>query len=299
MKVLLIQPKYSYSQDKSLIPLLVGMPLGLCYLATVLRKHNHQVKILDCLVEGYNHKEIKNGIVTFGLNDKEIVKIIKEFSPDIIGCSALFSIQYDNVKKICRLIKRIDKKIINVVGGMHATAQPNQVLLDKNVDFIICGEADYTFTELVDALEKGKNYSKIDGIGYKDKSGIHIKKKEKFIQDLDKIPFPARDLLNTEKYFKAGLGHGLVVKGKRNINLITSRGCPGGCTFCTIHLLWGRKFRARSPKNVLDELRLVKKDFKVDHIQFEDDNLTFDINRAKKIFRGMIKAKFNFNWNTH
>jgi len=104
--------------------------------------------------------------------------------------------------------------------------------------------------------------------------------------------------LNIEKYFKAGLSHGVILKGKRNVNLITSRGCPGGCTFCTIHLLWGRKFRSRSPQNVLNELKQTKRDFNVDHLQFEDDNLTFDIPRAKKIFRGMIKAGLNFKWNT-
>lgn len=295
MKVLLMQSKYSYCRE---IPLIVEMPLGLCYIAAVLRERGHKVKILDCLAEDYSHREINGNKTTYGLSDEKIIKRVKEFNPDVVGCSALFTIQIENVKKMCTLIKRINSNIVTVIGGMHATIKPRELLSNKNIDFIIKGEADYTFAELVDALENNKDYSNIDGIGYKDMNGIHIKKKEKYIEDLDGLPFPARDLLNIKKYFDAGLAHGFLLKDKRNINLITSRGCPGGCIFCTVQLMWGRKFRARSPENVLTEFEQIINDFKVNHIQFEDDNLTFDIDRVKKILQGMIDRKLNLKWNT-
>lgn len=298
MRVLLLQPKFSYLDNGSLVPLVVEMPLGICYIAAVLRDKGYEVKIIDCLAEGYEQKEIINGGIIYGLSDDEIKRRIKEFKPDIVGCSSPFSLQHKNVQKLCVLVKGIDRKIVTVIGGMHATVRPVEVLSEKNVDFILKGEADYTFTELVKSLEKNDDYSKIDGLGYKDKKGLHVNEKKHFIQNLDELPYPARDLLPIEKYFKAGLAHGVILKDKRNINIITSRGCPGGCVFCTIHLLWGRKFRARSPENVLGELREAKEKFGITHLQFEDDNLTYDIGRAKIFFKGMIDSKLNLKWNT-
>lgn len=298
MRVLLLQPKYSYPKIDSDVPLIIGMPLGLCYLAAVLREKGCEVKIIDCLAEGYENKEIIGDRIVYGLPDEEIKRRTKAFNPDVVGCSSSLSLQHQNVQELCHLVKKINPKIVTVVGGMHATVRPNEVLSEKYVDFVLRGEADYTFTELVQLLEKGGDFSGIDGIGYKDRKGIHVKSKVHFIKNLDELPFPARDLLKVDQYFKAGLAHGIILKEKRNMSFITSRGCPGGCTFCTIHLLWGRKFRARSPGNVLAELEQMKKKFGITHVQFEDDNLTFDIPRTQKIFKGMIKMNLNIKWNT-
>lgn len=296
MRILLIQPKYVF---QGIIPLTVTMPLGLCYLAAMVRQRGHEVKILDCLAEGYKHQEKRGGNVVYGLSDDEILKRIESFSPQLIGCSALFSCQSDMTDELCRLIKQHYEHIPIVTGGMHATVHPHELLASPAINFVLRGEADYTFADLVDALENHKDYSQIDGIGYKTVGGqVIVREKNFFIQDLDSIPFPARDLLSVDIYYNAGLAHGLVLKSKKNINLITSRGCPASCIFCTIHQLWGRKFRARTARNVLAELEQIKNQYGAEHIQFEDDNLTFDIERAKEIFRGMVEKKFNFSWNT-
>lgn len=296
MKVLLIQPKYSF---QGIIPLAISMPLGLCYLAAVLRERGHEVKILDCLAEGYKHKEKAKDKIVYGLPDEDILRRVKEFNPQLIACSALFSVQAELVVNLCQLIKGKYPNITIVVGGMHATVHPQELLSSPFIDFVIRGEADYTFADLVEALEKHGDYTQIDGIGYKEADGrIVAREKNFFIQNLNSIPFPARDLLNVNLYYEAGLAHGMTLKSKKNINLITSRGCTASCIFCTIRQLWGKNFRARSPENVLDELEQIKHRYGAEHIQFEDDNLTFDIERAKKIFRGMIERKFNFSWNT-
>lgn len=296
MRILLIQPKYIF---QGIVPLTVTMPLGLCYLAAVVRQRGHTVEILDCLAEGYKHREEIKGRTVYGLADSDILKRIEAFGPELIGCSALFSCQSDMVDELCRLIKQQYPYVPMVVGGMHATVHPQELLANPAIDFVLRGEADFIFADLVDAIEGHKDFSQIDGIGYKTEEGQTIvREKIFFIQDLDLIPFPARDLLNIDLYYKAGLAHGLVLKSKKNINFITSRGCPATCIFCTIHQLWGRKFRARTAGNVLAELEQIKNQYGAEHIQFEDDNLTFDIERAKEIFRGMIKRKFNFLWNT-
>ena len=295
MNVLLVQPKYAYPRD---VPLVVTMPLGLCYIAAVLRNRGHRVGILDCLAEGFRNREVSGGQVLFGLSDEAIAERIREFRPDVVGCSAMFSMQYPQARRLCGLVKQIDPRIVVVVGGIHATIQPAEVLADSAVDFVIRGEADYTFADLVDALEQKKDYSAIDGLGFRDGGKVVVRDKTTFIENLDDLPLPARDLLKIDCYYQAGLAHGFLLTSKRNVNLITSRGCPGGCIFCTIHLMWGRRFRARSPENVLAELDQVKRDFSARHVQFEDDNLTFDIPRAKQLFQGMIARKLNLSWTT-
>ena len=293
-KILFIQPPYTFNED---LPLIVEIPLGLCYLAAVARENNFEVKILDALAEGYTNKiPIKNRKIRVGLDFSEIKKRIEEFDPDVVGVSCLFTIQYENAKKILELVKKVDKKIITVMGGMHATVRTESILKDNNLDYAIRGEGEYSFLELINKLNSGKDISEIDGLGYKKRNKIIVNKKIKFIENLDELPLPARDLLKIENYFKANLAHGFFVKGNRNMNVVTSRGCPGGCVFCTIKLVWGSRFRARSPDNVINELKELKEKYNIDHIQFEDDNLTFDIPRAKELFKKMIPL--HLKWNT-
>ncbi len=181
---------------------------------------------------------------------------------------------------------------------MHPTVMSKKILEDSNLDYVVRGEADYTFLELIDRLNKNQSVKNIDGLAFKIKGKIYVNEKKKFIENLDELPFPARDLLPIKNYFEAGLSHGFVLENKKNMNIITSRGCPGRCVFCSVHLIWGRKFRKRSPENVLSEIEHLKKTYEIKHIQFEDDNLTFDKERAKKIFQGMIDKKLNLKWNT-
>ncbi len=295
MKILLIQPRFTYSRYMQIA---VEMPLGICYLAAVARERGHTVQIIDCLAEGFAHAVRERDLTTYGLPDDEIRKRIEEYNPDLVGVSCIFSAQYGNAKRLCELVKRVSPRIITVMGGMHPTVKPRDVLSEQSVDFIFQGESDLTFSDFLDALERGEEYADIDGLGYKKDGVLMINSKEKFIDDLDALPFPARDLLNVECYYRAARAHGFVLKHRTNMNLITSRGCPARCVFCTISLVWGRKFRARSPENVLAELEEMKRTFKVRHVQFEDDNLTYDIVRAKTIFKGMIERKLDLAWNT-
>ena len=295
MKVLLLQSRFTYSRYMQIA---VEMPLGICSLAAVARERGHTARIIDCLAEGFTHKVKEGDLTTYGLPDDEIQKRVEDFSPDLVGVTCLFSAQYENARKLCELVKKISPRIITVMGGMHPTVKPREVLAEKSVDFIIQGESDLSFSDFLDALEHGRDYRTIDGLGYKENGSLVVNKKEKFIDNLDALPFPARDLLDIECYYTAALAHGFVLKHRKNMNLITSRGCTARCIFCTIFLVWGRRFRARSPENVLAEIEGMKRIFGIRHIQFEDDNLTYDIERAKKIFKGMIDRKLNLKWNT-
>ncbi|MFH1093331.1 MAG: cobalamin-dependent protein [Candidatus Omnitrophota bacterium] len=294
-KILLIQPPCTISKSytKEIQP-----PLGLGYIAAVL-EGNYEVKILDAVVEGW-HTQILEGKDRFryGLSFKEIEKAILEYNPDVVGISCLFSMQAHNAHKVAQLAKQVNKAMITIMGGAHPSVQAEQVLGDENIDYVVLGEGEYTVLKLLDHVKEGKDLSLVDGIGYRKNKDIIINKKTTFIENLDELPFPARHLLNMEKYFKINMPHGVTTRRSPNTPMITSRGCPAECIFCAIHPIWGKKFRARSPENVIQEIKHLKQEYGVKEIQFEDDNLTFDKKRALKIFDLMISVNLEMLWTT-
>ncbi len=294
-KVLLIQPPCSISKSytKEIQP-----PLGLAYIAAVLEKH-YEVKILDAAVEGW-HTEIPEGkgCFRYGLSFDAIKESISDFNPDVVGISCLFSMQAHNAHKVAQLAKQANNRIITLMGGAHPSVLAAQVLEDENIDYVVLGEGEYTTLELFDHIEKGKGLSLIDGIGYRLNNEIFINKKTTFIENLDALPYPARHLLNMEKYFKINMPHGVTTRRSPNTSMITSRGCPAECIFCAIHPIWGKKFRARSAENVIKEIKHLKQVYGVREIQFEDDNLTFDKKRAFQIFDMMISENVEMLWTT-
>jgi len=272
-------------------------PLGLAYIASCL-ENDYCVKIIDAVAEGWNEETVENGLITYGLSIAELSKQISEFNPDVVGVSCLFSMQHKNAHKVCAAVKRINNEIITIMGGAHPTAMPEETLKDVNVDIVMLGEADFATKELLDLIRRGEDISKIDGIAYKENDQIIINPRTKFIENLDSIPFPARHLLPMEKYFKINLPHGVSSRFSPNTPLITSRGCPANCIFCSIHSIWGRKYRARSVDNIILELKELKEKYGIKEVQFEDDNLTFDKKRALALFEAMIREKLDLAWTT-
>ncbi len=265
--LLFIPPAFTFKDYLDINPL---PPLGLGYIAAVLELQDIEVKIVDCLMEGW-HKRIKvdENVIRIGLDFNSIRKIIENYAPDIVGVNSLFTKQRQNAHKIYELAKEISEDIITVAGGAHPTVMPELVLSDKNVDYIVIGEGEETIVDLINVIEGVKDISALDGIGYKEDGDIRMIPKTKFILDLDKLPFPARHLLNLEKYFGLKMSHG-ARKKKKFSPIITSRGCPAKCTFCSAHKVWGRKFRQRSPENVIAEMKHIKERYGIEEIMFED-----------------------------
>jgi magnesium-protoporphyrin IX monomethyl ester (oxidative) cyclase len=136
------------------------------------------------------------------------------------------------------------------------------------------------------------------GVGFRDGDRIRINKKENYEMDLDKLDFPYWDIFPLDKYFEINNPHGSPSRRQPFLPVVTSRGCPFECVFCSINNLWGRVYRKRSPENVLSELDYLKGKFGVKEILFEDDNLTLDNSRAKRIFQGMIDRGLDMVWST-
>lgn len=274
------------------------VPMGIASLAAFIRDE-YEVQLLDCVVEGYRQiRDRGRMLVEYGLEDAEVAEKIAAVNPDVVGVSCLFSSQLGSVRRICSLAKKVNPRVITVTGGAHPSFLPEQSLQSApDLDFIVVGEGELTFRDLLHALREGKDYSRIDGLAFRANSGIRVNEKTRLIHDLDSLPFPARDLLPLSKYWEYAVPMAHHHKSPKSVPVATSRGCPFRCTFCSSSRHW-RKYRTRSVENVLAELDELKYRYGVEEIKFEDDNLTADKKRAKALFQGMIDRGYNFTWNT-
>jgi len=300
-KVMLIQPPYTLprKKQKSLV-----LPMGLCYLASVLEKEGVEVVILDCFEQGYA-TETSEGAdnVRCGLTDEQIERRIRDFAPDFVGVSILFSLAAQNAYRVCEIAKRVSTDIRVVVGGHHPSFLADRMLRKHEcIDYVVLGEGEYALRDLVRKhLRNDRDLSDIDGLAYRGDDRIEVNPKTRWIGDLDEIPFPARHLCNVSRYFDIDLPQSGRAGRKgmsRSLTVISSRGCPRKCVFCgTVHL-WGRRYRMRSPENFVAELEFLKQTYDLQEFQLQDDNFTFNRNRVMKILDLIIEKKLNLQWCT-
>lgn len=266
--------------------------LGIGYLAAVLRQAGHTVFVRDTALAGYHRESyLDDQVVLIGESDDQIRDYIADVRPDVVGISALFSNLMPHAHTVAGICKEIDQKIKVILGGNHisnavvdylfARENPEVGLPDKlvdmtdiNIDFAIQGEGEARMLELVDRLMRGGPVDGIAGLVYRQDGRVKINPKSGSLIDLNGLPFPARDLMDMEAYFKIGLFHSGKARSKRVLNVMTSRGCPENCTFCTTPLMWGRKLRVRDPQNVFEEIKQGIADYGIGEVQFEDDTLT-------------------------
>lgn len=275
-----------------------SVPLGLAYLASVIRK-DFDVKIIDGRAKFQSFKPKNSKWDYYGYKQEEIVAMISQFKPQVVGITCLFSRQVNEVIKLAEKIKKLNPQIITVVGGSHPTFLAKHTLESAAlIDFIILGEGEESFSKLLKTLDQGKDYTQIDGLAFRKDNKIIINPKQNFIADLDSLPFPAYDLLPMKFYEKKAVPFSFTYKSRKNAPVVTSRGCPAQCVFCASRNYWGNQYRARSAENVLNEIEMLVKKYGIKEIQFTDDNLTFDKQRAKAIFQGLIDRKLNIHWNT-
>ena len=273
MKILLINPSQKNVYGSPIKP--AYPPLGLLYIASVLEKEGHILEIVD-----FDNDD---------MNGSKFIHLLSRFKPDVVGLTATTS-TIDNTKKLAELAKKILKVPI-IIGGIHATIAPEDVLKCNAVDFIVLGEGEITISELLKEMKKNKpNFSKIKGIGYKNNSKTIITPPRPLIENLDSLPFPARHLLKNEYTPPDALKTPVA-------SIFTSRGCPGRCTYCCTKLIFGYRFRFRSIKNVADEIELLlSKGVKEIHIM--DDNFTvykeWVLKFRDEILKRNIKTTFVF-----
>ncbi|MDO8803062.1 MAG: radical SAM protein [Elusimicrobiota bacterium] len=281
MKILLIQPNTRYCYNGLVV---AHVPHGLLYVAASLRQAGfEQIGVLDARMER--------------LNRKELSRLIKEFSPDVVGITAL-SVDASEAHVVAALARKNAPGCKVVVGGPYTSSNPEAIVGDPNVDFAVIGEGERTACELVSALERGADVSGIAGLAYRGPGGAVFGPPREMIEEVDDIPLPAWDLLDMERYFGLWSRHSLspYPGSGRILPLFTSRGCPYGCVYC--HNLFGKKARLRSAEEVLREIELLVNKYGVEEIEIVDDIFNIDLPRAKlicdEIVRRGIKIGISF-----
>lgn len=279
MKILLI--KAPYKEVYGPIRMAAGnyFLLGLGYIASYLKKHGHQVYMLDPEAQG--------------LTIEECLCRAKEIAPQIIGISATTP-DFNNALKIARMAKEATNAFM-LLGGIHGSSL-SEFILTKNpgvFDAICIGEGEQTSLEICKYLNgEIKSLKDIDGICYAEAGQVIRTKQRRFITDLDSLPFPARDLISIDLYKP----HAFNTRKGTTATLITSRGCPFRCTFCASKLTLGGDFRARSARNVVDEIKHLVGTYNVRHILIQDDTFTYDMGRAKEACNMIIEEKLKVEW---
>lgn len=258
------------------------VPLGLMYIAAVLEKNNYDVKILDCLTERFESRQVGDDKFRYGLSDGEILENVRKFNPDYIGISCIFSTNYPDLVNLCKLLKTNFNTPL-IAGGQHVTAEYPNVLKNKIADYCVLGEGEYTMPKLLNALDQGLNPDSISGLAYWKDGELAGNSKIDFIENLNELPFPAYHLIDFEKYLESGHSHGDTSSQARWAPIMTSRGCPFKCTFCFGSVMSGRKIRPRSPENVIEEVKFLKEKYNISELSIEDDNFCHDSARANTI----------------
>lgn len=220
---------------------------------------------------------------------------IKKYNPDIVGFSLLTRLMRD-VKELVRRIKKFKKEIIIVAGGPHAVALPEELINNYNFDIVVLGEGEKTMVNLVKTLDKGASLRNINGIVFKKNNQIIKTNPPKFIENLDELPLPARNMLPMKEYMATNMGRSAWTVPNPSTTIMATRGCPFMCTFCAVHTIHGRRIRERSPKNVVDEIEHLIKEYNIKGIWFNDDSFGINKKWVRELFDELKKRKIKICW---
>ena len=249
-------------------------PLGLLYLGAVLEQEGHKVEVLDYYAEDISREQLKSSIM----------------SSDAVGMT-IYTEDYKPAKDISRMIKDLDPDIPLIIGGPHCTFLQKRSLSDiPDADISVMGEGERVILDITGFLQGKKNLGDIHGIYYRDNKSIVSGKPIQVIDNLDVLPFPARHLVEKYDYSTSIFGYTLK---KKVTSMITSKGCPFHCRFCSRYgnfiKDWG--FRRRSAENVVNEIQEINE--KYNSVMMVDDNFLADKKRAHRIFDLLLEIDTN------
>lgn len=291
-KILLINPPNTMPADSVRR---IGEPLGLLYVGAMLKKRGHLVEVFDMTSEGYDNYEVRGGYIKYGSSLSDLKQKVLDVKPNIVGVSCMFTAREENTLGVCRAVKKISGDIPVVVGGLHPSLFPQRFIKSGCVDYVVIGEGEFRMVELVRCLNKNREPD-FDGVAYRSGDSTKVNPMLNRIENLDLIPYPARYLVDMEKYIEIGVPYAPFSYEQRVAQLLCTRGCPNRCVFCSTVSYWGRKIRARSVDNIIGEIRILIERYGIKEVQFVDDNLTLRKKFAKELFARM--KDFRLKWCT-
>ena len=247
--------------------------LGLGYLAAVLEKNHYEVDVIDCPVLNLSYEDFKTEI--------------RKRQPNIVGLTST-TLTYNPALKLAKIAKEALPNCLTFIGGPHVTFWDDKTLQEcPYIDVIVRKEGEYTLLELAQKVEADQNFHDVLGITYRQNGKIVRNPDRPYIEDLDSLPFPARHLWPMER----------LRKYENILYLAASRGCVFWCEFCATVRMHGRKFRMRSPKDIVDELEFLHKTYGVTNFTFCDDAFTVEPDRTEELCRLILERKLKIKWN--
>lgn len=285
-KIVLVIPNYNWDKggkDKKESNILWHfIPYNLCLLAAVLEQENrYEIHVIDALAEG--------------LSTEEFERRIREENPDFVGISVLMDFYSYTGHIAAEIVKKINPHIVTGLGGVHATANPELNVQDRNYDYVMCGEGEEMLPQLIHFIN-GEQQEAPKGVWYICNGEIIRGGHADLITNLDDYPLPAYHLIDYSQYAMR-VGERKSLDGPAvypYARILTSRGCPYDCCFCQVNKIVGRKFRPRSAENILSEIDWLVRTYGIKSLIFDDDNLLTNRKRAVEIFKGLEKYKISW-----
>ncbi len=276
-RIMFIRPGVRFSRPG------FAQPLGLLYLISLLRE-NFQGKFEIDLVEQ----------ALYDLSFDQMRERIRNFDPDIVGFSAM-SMEANEMAELASIVKELKPECPTILGGPHASVFYDYVLKDTNIDYVVIGEGERTFLEILPRLENDEPLDDVKGIAFMRDGNIVVTPEREFIENLDSIPFPAWDLVDFKRY-SVQISMNAFCHSTPWAIIFTTRACPFHCAYC--HNIFGKRVRKRSVENVMEEIEILTGRYGVKELHIVDDIFNLDLPRAKRICdeiveRG-IKVKIAF-----
>jgi anaerobic magnesium-protoporphyrin IX monomethyl ester cyclase len=268
-RITLVNPPYPVGSHQH--PAFI--PLGLGYLSAVLERGNYQVTVIDCQAQKLSLAQFRN----------ELAKT----QADIIGVTST-TLTYNSALKVAKIAKEVWPNCLTAIGGPHVTFWDDKALQEAPyLDVVVRGEGEATMLELAGRVEAGQSF--VDLAGTTCRKGKEIVKNadRPYIEDLDTLPFPAHHLWHFENLRKYGT---------IPYPIMTSRGCIYWCNFCTAVRMFGRRYRMRSPKNVVDEIEFLRKNYNAEQFTFYDDAFTVNQARTAEICDEIERRGLRIKW---
>ncbi len=272
MNILLVNPQLSGVQSEP------RFPLGLGYIASVLRNDGHDIQVID-----------DNALK---LTENNIEELIKNSRLEVVGLTGLIT-QFKQVQRYASIIKKTSNAIV-ILGGGLASAAPEVVLKKTDIDIVVIGEGEKTASELFQAIKNGISLENMKGICFKKDGRVFRREQRKPIDDVSSLTFPAWDLFPMERYFN----NDVMCMPNRRISIITSRGCPYHCTFC-FHGIFGHRYRARTAENVFREIELLYQKYGIKGFVFEDDTFILDKKRLYRLCDLILENRLKIYWTSN